>query len=106
MQEVHVKEAKSLVAGPLSAQMHTRLCRPMRTCNIEVSAGGVQEALVKKAKSLVVGNGADRDTDVGPLISPEAKERAVRLITEGIHQASGPLSYRGWPCQYLPGLCL
>ena len=42
---------------------------------------------MKKAKSLRVGNGAHKDTDVGPLISPEAKERAVRLITGGIHQA-------------------
>ena len=42
---------------------------------------------MKKAKALVVGNGAHKETDVGPLISPEAKERAVRLITEGIHQA-------------------
>ena len=42
---------------------------------------------MKKAKSLTVGNGAHKSTDVGPLISPEAKERAVRLITGGIHQA-------------------
>ncbi len=42
---------------------------------------------MQKAKSLKVGNGAHDGTDVGPLISPEAKERAVRLITEGIHQA-------------------
>lgn len=47
----------------------------------------LQDALVKKAKSLRVGNGVHKDTDVGPLISPEAKERAVRLITGGIHQA-------------------
>ncbi len=40
-----------------------------------------------KAKSLKVGNGAHDGTAVGPLISPQAKERAVRLITEGIHQA-------------------
>ena len=46
----------------------------------------LQDALVKRAKSLKVGNGAHKETDVGPLISPEAKARAVRLITEGIHQ--------------------
>ena len=51
-----------------------------------------QDALVKKAKSLKVGNGAHKETDVGPLISPEAKERAVRLITGGIHQARQLLS--------------
>jgi len=50
---------------------------------------------VKKAKALVVGNGAHKETDVGPLISPEAKERAVRLITEGIHQARSSAALLG-----------
>ena len=50
---------------------------------------------MKKAKALVVGNGAHKETDVGPLISPEAKERAVRLITEGIHQARSSAALLG-----------
>ena len=50
---------------------------------------------MKKAKALVVGNGAHKETDVGPLISREAKERAVRLITEGIHQARSSAAVLG-----------
>lgn len=40
--------------------------------------------LVEKAKVLKVGSGMDADTDVGPVISPEAKERIERLIQAGI----------------------
>ena len=37
--------------------------------------------LVERAKGLKVGNGFDPETEVGPLITPAAKERVERLIT-------------------------
>lgn len=40
--------------------------------------------IVEKAKKLKVGSGLDASTDVGPLISPEARERAERLIEQGV----------------------
>jgi malonate-semialdehyde dehydrogenase (acetylating) / methylmalonate-semialdehyde dehydrogenase len=40
--------------------------------------------IVERAKALRVGPGLEKTTDVGPLISPEAKARAERLIEEGI----------------------
>ena len=43
-------------------------------------------ALIEKAKALNVGPGAASGTDVGPLISPEAKDRAARLIQSGVNQ--------------------
>lgn len=40
--------------------------------------------LIEKAKSLQVGNGMSKETDVGPLITPDSKARVERLIQEGI----------------------
>ena len=51
-----------------------------------VFVGGIEpwkDALIEKAKSLHVGPGNAAQTDVGPLISPEAKARAERLIQSG-----------------------
>lgn len=38
--------------------------------------------IVEKAKTLKVGSGFDPAVDVGPMITPQAKERAEKLITE------------------------
>lgn len=51
-----------------------------------VFVGGIdpwKDALIEKAKSLSVGPGDASKTDVGPLISPEAKARAERLVQSG-----------------------
>ena len=56
-----------------------------------VFVGGIEpwkESLVEKAKALSVGPGDASDTDVGPLISPEAKDRAARLVQSGVDQVS------------------
>ncbi|GAA5834814.1 hypothetical protein JCM9279_007116 [Rhodotorula babjevae] len=48
-----------------------------------VAVGDSQEwidELVKRAQGLKVGNGFDPDTEVGPLITPAAKERVEKLI--------------------------
>ncbi len=54
-----------------------------------VFVGGIdpwKAALIEKAKLLSVGPGNASKTDVGPLISPEAKDRASRLIQSGADQ--------------------
>ena len=39
-----------------------------------------EDSLVKTAKKLRMGAGYNEGTDVGPMISPEAKQRAERII--------------------------
>ena len=56
-----------------------------------VFVGGIEpwkERLIEKAKALSVGPGDASDTDVGPLISPEARDRAARLVQSGVDQVS------------------
>ena len=51
-----------------------------------VFVGGIEpwkDALIEKANSLHVGPGDASTTDIGPLISPEAKARVERLIQSG-----------------------
>lgn len=50
-----------------------------------VFVGGIdawKDSLLDKAKKLVVGPGNQKGVDVGPMITPEAKQRAVDLITQ------------------------
>ena len=59
-----------------------------------VFVGGIEawkERLIEKAKALSVGPGDASETDVGPLISPEAKDRAARLVQSGVDQVSIPV---------------
>lgn len=52
--------------------------------------------LVELARSYKVGPGSDSSSDLGPLISPEAKARVERLIQSGVDQgAQLPLDGRG-----------
>ena len=44
--------------------------------------------LVEKVRKLKVGPGIDPTTDIGPMISIEAKERAERLVQEGIRDGA------------------
>lgn len=44
--------------------------------------------LVKKSKSLQVGEGFDAESDLGPLISKESKERVERLIESGVQEGA------------------
>ena len=58
-----------------------------------VFVGGIEpwkERLIEKAKALSVGPGDASDTDVGPLISPEARDRAARLVQSGVDQVTIP----------------
>lgn len=54
-----------------------------------VFVGGIEpwkDALIDRAKALSVGPGNASGTDVGPLISPQAKDRAEKLIQTGADQ--------------------
>lgn len=42
--------------------------------------------IVQRAQKLKVNAGHEPGTDVGPVISPKAKERILRLIESGIKQ--------------------
>ncbi|HEV3260693.1 MAG TPA: CoA-acylating methylmalonate-semialdehyde dehydrogenase [Gemmataceae bacterium] len=52
-----------------------------------VAAGSIAEPLVKElttaASSLKLGSGLDADTNMGPVISPQAKDRVLSYIHEG-----------------------
>ena len=53
--------------------------------------GGVKpwkDALVRKAKQLTVAPGNQQGADIGPLISPEAKQRCEDLITSAENDVS------------------
>ncbi|KAJ1485356.1 aldehyde dehydrogenase family-domain-containing protein [Baffinella frigidus] len=51
------------------------------------SASALLAPLVEKARALKVGRGADETTEVGPMISPEAKTRALKIVFDSV--ASG-----------------
>lgn len=58
--------------------------------------GKYKDALIEKAKGLKVNAGWEAGTDVGPLISKEAKARVERLIQSGVDQgAAAVLDGRG-----------
>tara|TARA_R110002050_G_scaffold101319_3_gene209535 strand:- start:2344 stop:3675 length:1332 start_codon:yes stop_codon:yes gene_type:complete len=52
--------------------------------------------IIEKAKDLAISAGWEKGTDLGPMISPQAKERAEKLIQSAIDQgADVPLDGRG-----------
>jgi malonate-semialdehyde dehydrogenase (acetylating)/methylmalonate-semialdehyde dehydrogenase len=55
--------------------------------SVVVAVGTSTEPLIdrlrQRAEGLVVGSGFDPDTDMGPLVTPEARERTLRYIAEG-----------------------
>ena len=54
--------------------------------------------LVEGARNMTVGPGTQRDADLGPLVSPQAKERVERLIATG-EQEGAKLLVDGRGCQ-------
>jgi len=54
----------------------------------------VLDPIVAKAAKLVVGRGRDAGVDVGPMISPQAKQRALDLVRQGV-KAGGKLLLDG-----------
>ncbi|MFN8218254.1 MAG: CoA-acylating methylmalonate-semialdehyde dehydrogenase, partial [Solirubrobacterales bacterium] len=48
------------------------------------AADGLVERLERKAREIRVGAGLDPDSEMGPVVTPEARERIVRYIGEGV----------------------
>lgn len=49
--------------------------------------------IVERAKKLKVNAGCEPGTDVGPVISPQAKQRILQLIESGIKQVGVPPNF-------------
>jgi malonate-semialdehyde dehydrogenase (acetylating) / methylmalonate-semialdehyde dehydrogenase len=59
--------------------------------SVAVLVGEAQQwipGLVQKARDLKVNAGTEKGTDLGPLISPAARDRVVRLIQEGVAEGA------------------
>jgi malonate-semialdehyde dehydrogenase (acetylating)/methylmalonate-semialdehyde dehydrogenase len=63
-------------------------CMAIHTMVLVGEAGEWLADFVEKAKALKVGPGTDKDTDMGPLIRPAAKERCTGYIERGISQGA------------------
>jgi malonate-semialdehyde dehydrogenase (acetylating)/methylmalonate-semialdehyde dehydrogenase len=63
------------------------------------------DELVERAKALKVDGGFEEGADLGPLITPQSKERVERLIQSGIDEgATLALDGRGYkPAKYPNG---
>ena len=48
----------------------------------------LRERLIDATKELTVGDGLDEDTQIGPVITPESRERILTLIDEAIDQGA------------------
>jgi malonate-semialdehyde dehydrogenase (acetylating)/methylmalonate-semialdehyde dehydrogenase len=90
-------ELESAVDGVLSSAFHAagQRCLANSVC---VAVGDVYEPLrkrlVEKADAMVVGEGIDPETEVGPVISSAAQERIVGWIEKGV-EAGGQLLLDG-----------
>jgi malonate-semialdehyde dehydrogenase (acetylating)/methylmalonate-semialdehyde dehydrogenase len=80
-------ELESAVDGVLSSAFHAagQRCLANSVC---VAVGDVyeplKERLVEKADQMVVGEGVDPETEVGPVISAAAQERILEWIDKGV----------------------
>jgi malonate-semialdehyde dehydrogenase (acetylating)/methylmalonate-semialdehyde dehydrogenase len=90
-------ELESAVEGVLSSAFHAagQRCLANSVC---VAVGDVyerlKERLAEKGGAMVVGDGAEPDTEVGPVISEAARERILEWIDKGV-SAGGELVLDG-----------
>jgi malonate-semialdehyde dehydrogenase (acetylating)/methylmalonate-semialdehyde dehydrogenase len=90
-------ELESAVEGVLSSAFHAagQRCLANSVC---VAVGDVYERLkarlAEKGGAMVVGDGAEPDTEVGPVISEAARERILEWIDKGV-SAGGELVLDG-----------
>ncbi|HET8975283.1 MAG TPA: CoA-acylating methylmalonate-semialdehyde dehydrogenase [Solirubrobacterales bacterium] len=54
----------------------------------EVRQAEVRDALRSAAEALTIGAGADPDTDVCPMVAPEARERAEAMVADALHHGA------------------
>ncbi len=82
-------ELESAVDGVLSSAFHAagQRCLANSVC---VAVGDayepLKERLAEKGGAMVVGDGSDEATDVGPVISPDAHERILGWIEKGVDE--------------------
>ena len=57
--------------------------------------------IVERARKLKVNEGMQEGTDLGPLISPEAKQRVLDLVQGGVEEGA---KVRGWGLGYNNGM--
>ena len=85
MPDADVEQVANALAGAAFAAAGQR-CMALSACVVvgdDARMDELSQAVAAKGAVLRLGAGCDEGTDVGPLISPEAKERAERLISEG-----------------------
>jgi len=66
-------------------------CMAISVCVLVGQAKEWLPELEKRVKALKVGNGADKETDVGPMITKQALERAVGIIAASVESGATPL---------------
>lgn len=47
--------------------------------------------IAERAKSMVIDAGTNRNADLGPVVSPQAKQRIIKLLTSGVEQGANLL---------------
>jgi malonate-semialdehyde dehydrogenase (acetylating) / methylmalonate-semialdehyde dehydrogenase len=91
-------ELESAVDGVLSSAFHAagQRCLANSVC---IAVGDAYEplkaALAEKGGAMVVGDGADPETEVGPVISPTSHERILGWIEKGAREGEVVLDGRG-----------
>lgn len=63
-------------------------CMAIHTVVLVGEARTWLQDFVEKTKALKVGPGTDKDTDMGPLIRPAAKDRVIHTIEKGVAQGA------------------
>lgn len=85
--DAHREQALNNLAGAAFGAAGQRCM----AASVAVMVGSAKEwiaPLVEKAKALKVGGGQEADTDLGPLISPQARGRVEALIERGVEQGA------------------
>ncbi|MGH3031381.1 MAG: CoA-acylating methylmalonate-semialdehyde dehydrogenase [Gaiellaceae bacterium] len=82
-------ELESAVDGVLSSAFHAagQRCLANSVCvAVGEAYGPLKERLAEKGGAMVVGDGSDEATEVGPVISPDAHERILGWIEKGVEE--------------------
>jgi acyl-CoA reductase-like NAD-dependent aldehyde dehydrogenase len=88
------KAAESVILGRL-ARGNGQICCAVKRIFVEASIyDRFADLLIKKAKTLKMGDQLKEDTDVGPLISEEAAKKVEAFVNEAV-QAGAKVGYGG-----------
>lgn len=87
MPDANVEATTSALVGAAFGAAGQR-CMAISAAVFVGGMGPYRDALIEKAKSLKVSAGWEAGADVGPVISPQAKQRIERLIESGVKQGA------------------